>query len=66
MPVLAPGIGAQGVDTPSTVKAVADSKGNGMMITSTRAILYASGDDDWREAAAHAARSTRDAINAAR
>lgn len=66
MPLLVPGIGAQGGDIPSTVKAGADSKGNGMMINSSRAILYASSDDDWREAAAHAARSTRDAINAAR
>jgi orotidine-5'-phosphate decarboxylase len=37
-----------------------------MMINSSRAILYASGGDDWREAAAKAARATRDAINVVR
>jgi orotidine-5'-phosphate decarboxylase len=35
-----------------------------MMINSSRAILYASSDDDWREAAAKAALETRIAINA--
>ncbi|NYT75427.1 orotidine-5'-phosphate decarboxylase [Alcaligenaceae bacterium] len=65
MPLLIPGIGAQGGDIPATVSAGRDSKGTGMMINSSRAILYASGGDDWREAAAHAARITRDAINAA-
>lgn len=66
MPLLIPGIGAQGGDIPSTVQAGCSSQGTGMMINSSRAILYASGGDDWREAAAKAARATRDAINAAR
>ena len=38
--------------------------GKGMMINSSRAILYASTDDNWREAAAQAALETRNAINA--
>lgn len=66
MPLLIPGIGAQGGDIPATVAAGMNSRGTGMMINSSRAILYASGGDDWREAAALAARHTRDAINAAR
>jgi orotidine-5'-phosphate decarboxylase len=66
MPLLIPGIGAQGGDIPATVAAGLNSQGAGMMINSSRAILYASGDDDWREAAARVARDTRDAINAAR
>ncbi|NGM88958.1 orotidine-5'-phosphate decarboxylase [Parapusillimonas sp. SGNA-6] len=66
MPLLIPGIGAQGGDIPATVAAGLNSEGTGMMINSSRAILYASGDDDWREAAARVARGTRDAINAAR
>jgi orotidine-5'-phosphate decarboxylase len=37
-----------------------------MMIKSSRAILYASSGEDWRKAAAAAARATRNAINAAR
>ena len=66
MPLLVPGIGAQGGDIPATVKAGRNKRGTGMMINSSRAILYASGGDDWREAAASAALATRDAINAAR
>ncbi|GAA4329437.1 orotidine-5'-phosphate decarboxylase [Pigmentiphaga soli] len=66
MPLLVPGIGAQGGDIPATVEAGCTAGGTGMMINSARAILYASGGDDWREAAAAAARATRDAINAAR
>ena len=66
MPLLIPGIGAQGGDIPATVAAGRSSDGTGMMINSSRAILYASGGDDWREAAAHVARATRDAINVAR
>lgn len=66
MPLLVPGIGAQGGDIASTVRAGRDSRGAGMMINSSRAILYAGSGADWREAAARAARATRDAINAAR
>ncbi|HEU0230127.1 MAG TPA: orotidine-5'-phosphate decarboxylase [Burkholderiaceae bacterium] len=66
MPLLIPGIGAQGGDVTATVAAGRDSQGAGMMINSSRAILYASQNDDWREAASRVARDTRDAINAAR
>lgn len=66
MPLLIPGIGAQGGDIAATVKAGRNSKGVGMMISSSRAILYASQGEDWREAARAAAMTTRDAINAVR
>lgn len=66
MPLLVPGIGAQGGDIPATVKAGLTSAGTGMMINSSRAILYASQGEDWQEAAAKTAKQTRDAINAAR
>ncbi|RII81835.1 orotidine-5'-phosphate decarboxylase [Neopusillimonas maritima] len=64
MPLLIPGIGAQGGDIEQTVKAGRNGTGRGMMINSSRAILYASTDDNWREAAAQAALDTRNAINA--
>jgi len=64
MPLLIPGIGAQGGSIPDTVRAGRDSRSTGMMINSSRAILYAGRDEHWREAAARAARETRDAINA--
>jgi len=66
VPLLVPGIGAQGGDIPATVSAGRNGAGTGMMINSSRAILYASGGEDWREAAAAAARDARDAINAVR
>lgn len=66
MPLLVPGIGAQGGDIEETVMAGANSKGQGLMINSARAILYASSDNDWQEAAAIEARRTRDNINLAR
>jgi len=63
MPLLVPGIGAQGGDIAATVAAGRNAAGTGMMINSARAILYAHGEgDDWRAAAAQAARATRDAI----
>ncbi len=66
MPLLVPGIGAQGGDIPSTVKAGSNAAGTGMMINSSRAILYASSDEDWQQAAARVAMETRDQINLAR
>ncbi len=64
MPLLIPGIGAQGGDIVATVQAGRDANGLGMMINSSRAILYASEANDWLDAAERAARATRDAINA--
>lgn len=66
MPLLIPGIGAQGGDIPATVNSGKNSQGTGMMINSSRAILYASSGLDWQEAAAKVAQETRDAIQAAR
>ncbi len=66
MPLLIPGIGAQGGDVAATVAAGRNAAGTGMMISSSRAILYASSGDDWQVAAGDAARATRDQINAAR
>jgi len=66
MPLLVPGIGAQGGDIAATVAAGRNVTGTGMMINSSRAILYADPQGDWRAASAQAARATRDAINAAR
>ena len=65
MPVLVPGVGAQGADIDATVAAGATADGFGMVINSSRAILYASGGDDFAEAAARTASATRDAIRRA-
>jgi len=68
MPLLIPGVGAQGGDVEATVKAGRTADGTGMMINSSRAILYAKqqGDEDFAAAARRVAQETRDAINVAR
>jgi len=68
MPLLIPGVGAQGGDVEATVKAGRTADGTGMMINSSRAILYAKAQDgeDFAAAARRVAQETRDAINAAR
>ena len=68
MPLLVPGIGAQGGDIEATVLAGHTRYGMGMMINSSRAILYAKQVDGegFADAAARVARETRDAINAYR
>jgi orotidine-5'-phosphate decarboxylase len=65
MPLLVPGVGAQGGDVPATVAAGSDSSKYGMMINSSRAILYASSGLDFAQAAALVAQQTRDTIRAA-
>jgi len=68
MPLLVPGIGAQGGDIPATVAAGRTAAGTGMMINSSRAILYAKplAGEDYAQAARRVAQETRDAINRAR
>jgi orotidine-5'-phosphate decarboxylase len=67
MPLLVPGIGAQGGDIQATVEAGQTANGKGMMISSSRAILYAKPDvsigEDFALAARRIALETRDAIN---
>ena len=67
MPLLIPGIGAQGGDIEATVAAgqIPGTPGTGMIINSSRAILYASKEGDFQQAARQAAIETRDAIRAA-
>ena len=70
MPLLVPGIGAQGGDVAATVAAGRSADGSGMMINSSRAILYATPQaglqEDFAQAARRVALETRDAINACR
>ncbi|WP_126443958.1 orotidine-5'-phosphate decarboxylase [Sulfuricystis multivorans] len=63
MPLLVPGIGAQGGDIEATVKAGRTAAGTGLMINSSRAILYAGHGEDFAQAARQAALKTRDEIN---
>ncbi|MGG6461932.1 orotidine-5'-phosphate decarboxylase [Solilutibacter silvestris] len=63
MPLLIPGVGAQGGDVEAVVKNGRSADGSGLMINSSRGILYASMGNDYADAAARAARELRDTIN---
>ena len=63
VPLLVPGIGAQGGDIEATVRAGCTADGTGLMISSSRAILYAGKDENFAAAARQIALETRDAIN---
>jgi orotidine-5'-phosphate decarboxylase len=65
LPLLIPGVGAQGGDAVATVKAGwrADAP---IVVNSSRAILYASSGDDFAEAARREATKTRDLLEAAK
>ncbi len=65
LPILVPGIGAQGGDIEASVKAGIDARGRGMIVSSSRAILYASAGAQFQEAARTAALGARDALRAA-
>jgi orotidine-5'-phosphate decarboxylase len=65
LPILLPGIGAQGGDLDASVAAGATGAGRGLMVSSSREILYASAGDDYATAARAVAQRTRDAIAAA-
>ncbi|MCK9259764.1 MAG: orotidine-5'-phosphate decarboxylase [Azoarcus sp.] len=66
MPLLVPGIGAQGGDIAATMQAGRTADGCGLMINSSRAILYAGKGEDFALEARRVALETRDAINAQR
>lgn len=66
MPILIPGIGAQGGEVAATVKAGKDSRGWGMIISASRSILFASKERDFAQAARTAAGQLRAEINTCR
>ncbi len=70
LPLLIPGVGAQGGDAVATVKAGLRVQGDNttgpIIVNSSRAILYASRADDFANAARQVALQTRDVLQAAR
>lgn len=62
LPFLVPGIGAQGGDLAATVKSGRFADGTGLMINSSRAILYASDGPDFATAARRETEALRAAI----
>jgi orotidine-5'-phosphate decarboxylase len=63
LPILLPGIGAQGGDLAASVRAGLDADGMGLLVSVSRGVIYASSDDDFAAAARRAATRLRDEIN---
>jgi orotidine-5'-phosphate decarboxylase len=63
MPLLVPGVGAQGGDIAQVVQNGQTRAGTGLIISSTRSILYASSGDDFASAARTATMRLRQQIN---
>jgi len=73
VPLLIPGVGAQGGDAEATVKAGwragaggREGQGGPIIVSSSRAVLYASAGEDFAAAARRVALATRETLNAAR
>jgi orotidine-5'-phosphate decarboxylase len=61
--ILIPGAGTQGGSVKDTVIAGVNSEGNGVMINSSREVLYASNEDDFATAARQKAIMLKEEIN---
>lgn len=66
IPFLIPGIGAQGGDIEETVKAGVNSKNQGIIIHSSRAIIFASNGADFADVARQKTKELSDKINQVR
>jgi len=66
MPLLVPGVGAQGGDARAVVENAKTQDGTGLIVSASRSILYAANGEDYAKAAATSARTLRDTLNAAR
>ncbi len=62
LPILVPGIGAQGGDAAAAVQAGVRADGRGLIVSSSRAVLYASDGNDFADAARRAAERAIDAM----
>lgn len=63
MTLLVPGLGAQGADAEATIKAGVNSFGNGLIVNSSRSIIFASSGKDFAELARQSTLALRDLIN---
>ena len=66
LPILIPGVGAQGGDLHSAARDGVDAAGERAIISISRSIIYAGNGHNFAEDAAQAARTLRDAANQAR
>ena len=63
LPILIPGIGAQGGDVEATVKAGKSKDGKGMIINASRGIIFASKGEDYAQAAHNETLKLHNSIN---
>jgi len=63
MPFLVPGVGAQGGDVEALVNAGQTNNGTGLMINSSRGVIYAGKTENFADAARQSALNTRNLIN---
>ena len=63
MPILVPGVGAQGGDLKGVIKNGLDSTGKGLIINASRSIIYASRGRDFAKIVGKEAKKLRDQIN---
>lgn len=61
--ILVPGVGSQGGDAAEVINAGLDSRGMGLIINSSREVLFASSGSDFAEKAGEKARALRDSFN---
>ena len=66
LPILVPGVGPQGGDLEASVRAGLDAQGYGVLINASRQVLYASGGEDFAQAARQVAQRLQEAINRVR
>lgn len=66
MLILVPGVGTQGGDVEKTIKAGLNSKNRGLIINSSRGIIFASQNDDFAEKARVATENLKNQINSYR
>jgi orotidine-5'-phosphate decarboxylase len=63
VPILVPGIGAQGGSLATTVREGVDAHGRALLVNASRSILYASSGKDWKLAAGREAARLNEQIN---
>ncbi len=63
IPILVPGVGAQGGQLASVVRDGVDARGRALLVSASRSILFASSGRDWQKAAAAEAERLRTQIN---
>jgi len=63
VPILVPGIGAQGGSLATTVREGVDAHGRGLLVSASRSVIYAAPDDRWKSAAGDEAERLTTQIN---